>query len=149
MTQISDTMRQRSIEIAATAPSKPGRPIAVAYGAQHDADGNTAMWAVYDRTDETLTVRYLGEVTREGQHTRSHTTDTGTLELPTAQFGLVVDVTTAVWVRIGASWHKGTCVGAAQHHRGWHAVVDVPGLARPQLFALDDISGIDPNRGDR
>lgn len=149
MSKISDGMRQRSIEMAATAPSKPGRPIAVAYDAQHDTDGNTGMWAVYSRSVDTLEVWYLGHITREGRHVRLGTIDTGTIELAADNFGLVVDVTADVWVRVGTQWHKGRVVGATPDHRGWHARVDVPGLARPQVFALADISGIDPNRGGR
>jgi hypothetical protein len=145
MSRISDAMRQRSIEMAATAPSKPGRPIAVAYDGQHDHEGNTGMWAVYSRTEDTLKVWYLGHVTREGRHVRLGTIDTGTIELAANNFGLIVDVTADVWVRIGTQWHQGSVVGAVVDHRGWQARVDVPGLARPQLFHLDDISGVDPN----
>lgn len=92
MSRISDVMRQRSIEMAASAPRRHGPVMAVAYDAQHDDEGNTAAWAVYWRTDTTFTVFYLGHVTREGQHVRMTVIDTGTCERPSTNFGLVVDV---------------------------------------------------------
>lgn len=92
MSQISEPMRRRSIEMAATAPTRYGPVMAIAYDAQHDAEGNTSMWAVYWRTETAFTVFYLGYLSGQGEHVRESVIDTGTCEWPATAFGVVVDV---------------------------------------------------------
>jgi hypothetical protein len=113
MSRISDVMRQRSIEMAATAPTRNGPVMAVAYNVQRDAEGNTDMWAVYWRTETTFTVWYLGYVTEQGEHVRLRTIDTGTCERPATDFGLVVDVP---WTRPPADQRQ-----PGETEDQWHA----------------------------